>query len=38
MRAVVYRGVERVEVADVPDPVIEDPGRLLQELVSRHKV
>jgi threonine dehydrogenase-like Zn-dependent dehydrogenase len=26
MRAVVYRGVERVEVADVPDPVIEDPG------------
>ena len=26
MRAVVYRGVERVEVADVPDPVIEAPG------------
>src|ERR687898_3047757 len=26
MRAVVYRGVERVEVADVPDPVVEDPG------------
>ncbi|HKX34051.1 MAG TPA: alcohol dehydrogenase catalytic domain-containing protein, partial [Actinomycetota bacterium] len=26
MRAVVYRGLERVEVADVPDPVIEDPG------------
>jgi threonine dehydrogenase-like Zn-dependent dehydrogenase len=25
MRAVVYRGVERVEVGDVPDPVIEDP-------------
>ena len=26
MRAVVFRGVERVEVADVPDPVIEAPG------------
>ena len=26
MRAVVYRGVERVEVADVPEPVIEEPG------------
>ena len=26
MRAVVYRGVERLEVAEVPDPVIEAPG------------
>lgn len=25
MRAVVYRGVERVEVADVPDPELSDP-------------
>ena len=25
MRAVVYRGEGRVEVADVPDPTIEDP-------------
>lgn len=26
MRAVVYRDVERVEVAEVPDPVLVDPG------------
>lgn len=26
MRAVVYRGVERLEVAEVPDPDIEEPG------------
>ena len=26
MRAVVYRGVGQVEVADVPDPEIEEPG------------
>lgn len=26
MRAVVYRGIERVEVAEVPDPVLVEPG------------
>ena len=25
MRAVVYRGIERVEVAEVPDPVLVEP-------------
>ena len=25
MRAVVYRGIERVEVAEVPDPLLVEP-------------